>query len=173
MSRATASSPSISFLAGVSDPFPASWLPRRGVPPVDPSSRTIPNTVARSAGEGRKSTIASSTGCTPMFLAAAPHNTGTTSPLSTCLLRAARIWSAGSAMCASASSPADSSASSNTSSSPARVSTSAWRARDASAKSASEDESGVCWTTSPARPLNRIASIRMMSITPPIPASSE
>ena len=37
----------------------------------------VPVTAATSIGDGRKSTTASSIGCTPLFLKAAPHSTGT------------------------------------------------------------------------------------------------
>jgi hypothetical protein len=41
-------------------------------------SGSVPLTAATSIGDGRKSTTASSSGCTPLFLNAAPHSTGRT-----------------------------------------------------------------------------------------------
>ncbi len=42
-----------------------------------PESGSTPLIASRSTGEGRKSTTASSKGCTPLFLKAEPQNTGT------------------------------------------------------------------------------------------------
>ncbi len=40
-----------------------------------------PSVAGTSSGLGRKSTTASSRGCTPLFLKADPHSTGTTLPV--------------------------------------------------------------------------------------------
>ncbi len=46
---------------------------------VSPST-SMPFTSGTSSGDGRKSTTASSIGCTPLFLKAEPHSTGTKLP---------------------------------------------------------------------------------------------
>ena len=49
-----------------------------------------PSVGGRSSGLGRKSTTASSMGCTPLFLKADPHRTGTTAAASVAVRRARR-----------------------------------------------------------------------------------
>jgi hypothetical protein len=44
-------------------------------------STATPFMSGTSSGDGRKSTTASSIGCTPLFLKAEPHSTGTKAPL--------------------------------------------------------------------------------------------
>ena len=51
---------------------------------------SLPATAGTSVGDGRKSTIASSSGCTPLFLNAAPTSTGTARPATVARRSAAR-----------------------------------------------------------------------------------
>ncbi len=66
-----------------------------GLPSGSPLTGSTPDTASTCSGDGNSETIASSSGCTPLFLKAEPQRTGVIERSSVAFLSAAQIRSSG------------------------------------------------------------------------------